>query len=148
MAGLKIEKKIEYFIHSGTTQEAPVYLVKDTETGSLLFVFRHHFCAGWLATKEAPYGFCAGAQEAPEDAEFYSDMVRPHESGLNAPTLRKQIAEAESAFNVSPECFLKTINSEAIDQMRKSHQGVIKDRARIAQEEAELKKLRDEFDQL
>ena len=146
MAELKIEKKTEYFIVGGNTQEAPVYLVKDSETGSLLFVFRHHFCAGWLATKEAPYGFCTGAQEAPEDAEFYLGMVRPHESGLWAPELITQIEHAQRSFSMSQECFLKMINGDVIDNMRKSFAGVKEDRARQAREEAELKKLRDEFD--
>jgi len=144
MAKLIMKKKNEYFNVDGGVQESTVWTVRDPQDGSLLFVFRERF-GKWSATQEAPYGFCAGAQEAPEKAEFYRGMVRTTEPGLHACALAVEISAAENALR-SLECFSAMFPRAHISYMRHLWRKVQDDRARIAREDAELERLRMEFD--
>jgi len=144
MAKLIVEKKNEYFNVDGGVQAKQVWTVRDPHNGSLLFVFRQRF-GRWQATEEAPLPWCQGAQEAPEKAEFYRGMVRTTEPGLHACALAVEISAAENALR-SLECFTVMFPRAHISYMRHLWRKVQDDRARIAREDAELERLRKEFD--
>jgi len=144
MAKLIVEKKNEYFNVNGGVQAKQVWTVRDPHNGSLLFVFRQR-AGQWQATEHAPLPWCQGVQEAPESAEFFRDMVRPHEGGHSA-CITRQIGVTERAFNRSVECFGVMVNDAVIDSLRQLWKWHLKWQAEQAREDAELKKLRDEFD--
>jgi len=121
---IKIEKKTEFFNTRGQIKAESVFIVRDPESGSLLFVFR--LDAGrWVMTQDEPYSFCVGAQSAPDRAEF--------------PMATSQELEIlEESFNQSHDLFLEKLTALGVSVLRKRVSDLVAEKAAQAAKKAAI----------